>query len=74
MAETAMNPDTRQLIQVQMKDVEKATGERYNPDLLSDQELSELMRRTSQRIRAEASTDSFYTYLEEEIYDYLRYQ
>lgn len=57
-----------------MKDVEKATGERYNPDLLSDQELSELMRRTSQRIRADASTDNFYTYLEEEIYDYLRYQ
>lgn len=57
-----------------MQDVEKATGERYNPDLLSDQELSELMRRTSQRIRAEASTNNFYTYLEEEIYDYLRYQ
>lgn len=57
-----------------MQDIEKATGERYNPDLLSDQELSELMRRTSQRIRAEASTNNFYTYLEEEIYDYLRYQ
>ena len=57
-----------------MQDVEKATGERYNPDLLSDQELSELMRRTSQRIRAEASSNNFYTYLEEEIYDYLRYQ
>ena len=57
-----------------MQDVEKATGERYNPDLLTDQELSELMRRTSQRIRAEASTNNFYTYLEEEIYDYLRYQ
>ena len=57
-----------------MKEVERATGERYNPDLLSDQELSELMRRTSQRIRAEASTNNFYTYLEEEIYDYLRYQ
>lgn len=57
-----------------MQDVEKATGERYNPDLLSDQELSDLMRRASQRIRADASTDNFYTYLEEEIYDYLRYQ
>ena len=57
-----------------MQDVEKATGERYNPDLLTDQELSELMRRTSQRIRAEASSNNFYTYLEEEIYDYLRYQ
>lgn len=57
-----------------MQDIEKATGERYNPDLLSDQELSDLMRRASQRIRADASTDNFYTYLEEEIYDYLRYQ
>lgn len=57
-----------------MHEVERTTGERYNPDLLSDQELSELMRRASQRIRADASTDNFYTYLEEEIYDYLRYQ
>lgn len=57
-----------------MQDVEKTTGERYNPDLLSDQELSDLMRKASQRIRADASTDNFYTYLEEEIYDYLRYQ
>lgn len=57
-----------------MQDVEKATGERYNPDLLTDQELSDLMRKASQRIRADASTDNFYTYLEEEIYDYLRYQ
>lgn len=57
-----------------MQDVEKATGERYNPDLLSDQELSNLMRNVSQRCRAEGGTNNFYTYLEEEIYDYLRYQ
>lgn len=57
-----------------MQDVEKATGERYNPDLLSDQELSSLMRAASQRTRAEGGTNNFYTYLEEEIYDYLRYQ
>ena len=57
-----------------MQDVEKATGERYNPDLLSDQELSSLMRKSSQRCRAEGGTNNFYTYLEEEIYDYLRYQ
>ena len=52
-----------------MKEVERATGERYNPDLLSD-----LMRKASQRCRAEGGTNNFYTYLEEEIYDYLRYQ
>ena len=57
-----------------MQDVEKATGERYNPDLLSDQELSDLMRKASQRCRAESGTNNFYTYLEDEIYDYLRYQ
>lgn len=57
-----------------MQDVEKATGERYNPDSLSDQELSTLMRNVSQRCRAEGGTNNFYTYLEEEIYDYLRYQ
>lgn len=64
----------RQRRQTVMKDVEKATGERYNPDLLSDQELSDLMRKTSQRMRSEATSNNFYTYLEEEIYDYLRYQ
>lgn len=64
----------RQRRQMVMKDVEKATGERYNPDLLSDQELSDLMRKTSQRMRSEATSNNFYTYLEEEIYDYLRYQ
>ena len=57
-----------------MKEVERATGEHYNPDLLSDQELSDLMRTASQRCRAEGGTNNFYTYLEEEIYDYLRYQ
>ena len=57
-----------------MQDVEKATGERYNPDLLSDQELSDLMRKVSQRCRAEGGTNNFYTYLEDEIYDHLRYQ
>ena len=57
-----------------MKEVERATGEHYNPDLLSDQELSDLMRKVSQRCRAEGGTNNFYTYLEEEIYDYLRYQ
>ena len=57
-----------------MQEVEKATGEQYNPDLLSDQELSSIMRTASQRCRAEGGTNNFYTYLEEEIYVYLRYQ
>ena len=57
-----------------MKEVERATGEHYNPDLLSDQELSDLMRKASQRCRAESGTNNFYTYLEDERYDYLRYQ
>lgn len=57
-----------------MHEVERSTGEHYNPDLLSDHELSELMRRASQRCRAECGTNNFYTYLEDEIYDYLRYQ